>query len=290
MASVNSMTSFSAATRDLPGGALTLEIKTVNHRFLEIQFRGPDALRVFEPGMREQISAQVKRGKVDCRLDLRKRDSGLQSALLDTPALEQLKAVGAIVQEVFPDATPLSVAEILQWPGVLRRDESTDNSLERDCAELTGEVMQQLMQTRAREGGQLKIFVQQRVAQMQAMLVPLSPKIPSLVAGFKEKLALRMREALGTHEEERVLQEVTLFASKIDIEEELSRLQLHLDEVNRVLEAGGTVGKRLDFLMQELHREANTLGSKSVSSELSRASMDLKVLIEQMREQVQNIE
>ncbi len=284
------MTSFSAVTRDLPCGTLTLEIKTVNHRFLEIQFRGPDTLRVFEPAMREQISAQVKRGKVDCRLDLRKRDTGLQYALLDTSSLEQLKAVSAIVQEVFSDATPLSVAEVLQWPGVLRRDESTENSLEQDCAELTTEVLQQLMHTRAREGAQLKVFVQQRVAEMKQLLLPLSAKIPSLVAGFKDKLALRMREALGGHEEERVLQEVTLFASKIDIEEELSRLQLHLDEVDRVLEAGGTVGKRLDFLMQELHREANTLGSKSVSSELSRASMDLKVLIEQMREQVQNIE
>lgn len=284
------MTSFSAATRDLPCGTLTLEIKTVNHRFLEIQFRGPDALRMFESGMREQISAQVKRGKVDCRLDLRQRDSGLQAALLDTPALEQLKAVSAIVQEVFPDATPLSVAEILQWPGVLRRDESPQNTLEQDCAALTSDVLQQLMLTRAREGERLKAFVQQRVAEMKRLLLPLSPKIPALVAGFKDKLAVRLREALGGHEEERVLQEVTLFAAKIDIEEELSRLQLHLEEVDRVLEGGGAVGKRLDFLMQELHREANTLGSKSVSGDLSRAAMDLKVLIEQMREQVQNIE
>ncbi len=290
MASVNSMTGFSAATRDFPWGTLTLEIKTVNHRFLEIQFRGPDNLRILEQGLREQISAQVKRGKVDCRLDLRKRDSGMQTALLDTPALEQLRSTSAIIQEVFPDATPLSVADILQWPGVLRRDESMENTLDRDCTELAGEVMRHLVQSRAREGTRLKEFLQQRVADMNALLVPLSPRIPSLIASFKEKLATRMREALGTQEEERVLQEVTLFASKIDIEEELSRLQLHLEEVNRVLEGGGAMGKRLDFLMQELHREANTLGSKSVSSDLSRASMDLKVLIEQMREQVQNIE
>lgn len=290
VASVYSMTGFSGGTREVPGGSLTLELKSVNHRYLEIQFRMPDALRTLEPGLRERITSVLKRGKVDCRLEWRRTDVQEQGALLSTAALEQLRACSTIVQEVFPDATPLSVSEILQWPGVLQRDCETLTVLEDPCYALASEVLATLSQARAREGEKLKDFLLQRTDDMLVLLKTLAPQVPALVAAFEERLTSRLREALGTQEEERVRQEVTLYAARIDIEEELSRLRMHLDEVRHILKAGGSIGKRLDFMMQELHREANTLGSKSVSADLSRASMDMKVLIEQMREQVQNIE
>ena len=290
VASVYSMTGFSGGTRDLPGGALALELRSVNHRYLEIQFRIPDALRALEPALRERISSVLKRGKVDCRVEWRRSEILDQGPLLNTAALEQLRACSTIVQEVFADATPLSVGEILQWPGVLHRDPETVGTLEEPCLALAAEVLDALTQTRAREGEKLKRFLLQRVDDMLRLLDTLSPQVPALVSAFEERLASRLRDALGTHDEERVRQEVTLYAARIDIEEEISRLHMHLDEVRRILDAGGSIGKRLDFMMQELHREANTLGSKSVSATLARASMDLKVLIEQMREQVQNIE
>lgn len=284
------MTGFSGGTRDLPGGSLALELKSVNHRYLEIQFRFPDSLRALEPGLRERIAGALKRGKVDCRLEWRRADSAGQGPLLNTPALEQLRTCSTIVQEVFPDATPLSVAEILQWPGVLHQDSETVTAWDEPCFSLLAETLEALTQARAREGEKLKSFLLQRVDDMLRLLKNLSPQVPALVAAFQDRLASRLRDALGTQDEERVRQEVTLYAARIDIEEEISRLRMHLDEVQRILQAGGSIGKRLDFMMQELHREANTLGSKSVSAELSRTSMDLKVLIEQMREQVQNIE
>ncbi len=290
VATVYSMTGFSAATRDLPWGTLALELKSVNHRYLEIQFRTPEPLRMLEPGLRDRIASSLKRGKVDCRIEWRRAETTAQAASPDTEALEQLRAASTIVQEVFPDATPLSVGEILQWPGVLRQDAGTDLSLEADCQALAEIVLQTLTESRAREGAKLKAFLLERVDSMVQLADALTPHVPALVTAFQERLSSRLRDALGTHEEERVRQEVVLFAARIDIEEELSRLKVHLQEVQRILESGGAVGKRLDFLMQELHREANTLGSKSVSTEVSRTAMDMKVLIEQMREQVQNIE
>lgn len=290
MATVYSMTGFSAVTRDFPGGTLTLELKSVNHRYLEIQFRIPDVLRAFEPALRERITALIRRGKVDCRLEWRKTGTFGQDALLHTAALEQLRACGSIVQEVFPDATPLSVGEVLQWPGVFLQDTDALPVLEEASQALLPAALDALMEARAREGLKLKAFLLERVTDMQRLLAALAPQIPTLVTTFHERLATRLREALGTQDEERVRQEVALFAARIDIEEEMSRLKMHLEETCRILEGGGSIGKRLDFMMQELHREANTLGSKSVSAELSRAAMDLKVLIEQMREQVQNIE
>ena len=290
VATVYSMTGFSAGTRDNPWGTLALELKSVNHRYLEIQFRTPESLRMLEPGLRDRIASSVKRGKVDCRIEWRHADTAVQTSSPDTTALEQLRTSSSIVQEVFPDATPLSVGEILQWPGVLRQDADAGFSLEADCQALAETVLQTLAETRAREGAKLKAFLLERVDTMVQLADAMSPHIPALVSAFQDRLTTRLREALGTHEEERVRQEVVLFAARIDIEEEISRLKVHLQEVRRVLETGGAVGKRLDFLMQELHREANTLGSKSVSNEVSRTSMDMKVLIEQMREQVQNIE
>jgi uncharacterized protein (TIGR00255 family) len=182
------------------------------------------------------------------------------------------------------------VGDILRWPGVFNTQSIPEQSIDAGCAALAETVLSQLSEARAREGAKLKEFLLERVDALQQLANTVAPQIPALVATFQERLATRMREALGNDDEDRVRQEVVLFAAKTDVEEELSRLKVHLDEVRRILNGGGAVGKRLDFLMQELNREANTLGSKSVASAVSRASMDMKGLIEQMREQIQNLE
>ncbi len=290
VATVYSMTGFSAASLDLPWGTLTLELKSVNHRYLEIHFRAPEPLRLLEPGLRDRISACLKRGKVDCRVEWRRTETTTPALSPNTLALEQLRTASTIVQEVFPDATPLSVGDVLQWPGVLRQDADAEVSLEAECQALADTVLQALTETRAREGAKLKDFLLERVDDMMRLAENLSPLIPALISAFQERMSSRLREALGTYEEERVRQEVILLSSRIDIGEEISRLKVHLEEVRRILESGGIIGKRLDFMMQELQREANTLGSKSISTDISQTSMDMKVLIEQMREQIQNIE
>lgn len=285
-----SMTGFSVVTREWPEGTLALEIRAVNHRYLEAQWRIPDQWRHLEPAMREQLSRHVKRGKVDCRLEWRASQAALQSGTPDTGALERLRRASALVQEVFPDAAPLSVGDILRWHGVMAQDSSLPSSLEENILSTMDEALQGLARARSREGDKLRTFLLERAAQLQGIVLPLSGQVPALVAAFQEKLTRRLQEALGSAEEDRVRQEVVLFATRVDVEEELSRFKVHLEEIRHILDGGGSVGKRLDFLMQELHREANTLGSKSVSAPLSRASLDMKILIEQMREQIQNLE
>jgi len=289
LTTLQSMTGFASSSREDPAGTLLLEVRGVNHRYLELQFRLPDALRLHEPLLRELFTHTLKRGKVDCRAEWHPRESQSTTLIPHTQTLEQLQRAASIVQEVFTDATPLSVVDILRWPGVLPQlTTSLPNATL--VTQLAEEVLQSLQSTRQREGQKLGQFLVDQVRQMKQVIAPLGPKIPALVKAYQAKLTHRLRDALGTEEEARVLQEVTLWASKIDVAEELTRLEVHLDEVSRVVKQGGQSGKRLDFLMQELHREANTLGSKAVSSELAQASLELNLLIEQMREQVQNLE
>src|SRR6267378_4301795 len=187
-----------------------------------------------------------------------------------------------------PDARPLSVGEVLHWPGVLGDDRSAE--LREACVALVREILEDFAATRSREGGKLAAMLIERAERMKSLLASIQPKLPEAIAAYEEKLAARLREVLGGTDEERIRQEIALYGVKVDVAEELNRLGAHLEEVQRVVKAGGAAGKRLDFLMQELNREANTLGSKSVSKELSDASLEFKLLIEQMREQIQNIE
>jgi uncharacterized protein (TIGR00255 family) len=192
------------------------------------------------------------------------------------------------VRKTVPDALPLSVGEVLGWPGVLGEDRSA--ALREACVALVNELLEDFSATRSREGGKLAQMLVERVERMKDLLAAIQPKLPEAISAYQEKLSARLREALGGADEERIRQEIALFGVKADVAEELNRLAAHLEEVSRVVKAGGAVGKRLDFLMQELNREANTLGSKSVSKEFSDASLEFKLLIEQMREQIQNIE
>jgi uncharacterized protein (TIGR00255 family) len=284
-----SMTGYAAASAELDSGSLTLELRAVNSRYLDIQFRMPDELRAFEVAMREAITAQLQRGKVECRVNYTPR--GAQSgAALNRDLLLQLAAWNKEVQAVLPEARGLSVADVLRWNGVLETPNASADELRTALLDLLQEALQEFSASRAREGEKLKDFLLQRVEKIEALRDGVLPHVPAAIAAYEQKLTTRLREAMQVTDDERIRQEITLFASKIDVDEELSRLASHLGEMRRILGQGGAVGKRLDFLMQELNREANTLGSKSVDAEVSRSAMEMKILIEQMREQIQNLE
>ncbi|MDD5179976.1 MAG: YicC family protein [Gallionellaceae bacterium] len=287
---IYSMTGFAAAVAELDAGSLALEIRAVNHRYLDLQLRVPDEMRTLESVLRETIAAQLTRGKVECRIGFAARQSEQNTAQINHALLRQLAQWSDEVQTVLPDAGSLSVADVLRWNGVLQSAALPADTLQATVLELLQQALREFMAARGREGEKLKVFLLQRVMQIEGLCTGVAPRIPAAIKAYEEKLASRLQAAMQGNDDERLHQEIALFASKIDVDEELSRLQTHLAEMKRVLEKGGAVGKRLDFLMQELHREANTLGSKSVDAEVSRASMEMKLLIEQMREQIQNLE
>ena len=285
-----SMTGFSAVTIELESGALSIELRAVNHRYLDIQLRVPDEFRLFEQNCREIIAAHTTRGKLDCRINYTARAAGRAKACLNLPLLRQLAQWNTEVKNILPSARDLAVADILRWNGIFHTHTPLADELNTSLHKLLQQCLFEFNASRAREGEKLKQFLLQRTTQINALRIEIVPRIPAAIKAFETKLRTRLLEALGAHDDERIHQEISLFAAKIDVDEELSRLHTHLSEIERVLEKGGSVGKRLDFLMQELHREANTLGSKSVDAEVSRAAIEMKVLIEQMREQIQNIE
>jgi len=285
---IYSMTGYAAATRDLPTASLAAELKSVNGRFLDVQFRLPDELRTVEPALRELIQARVGRGKVECRVAVTPPTGAALRISVNEALLAELAETSKKVRGAVPDASPLSVGEVLHWPGVLGDDRSA--ALREACVALVQELLEDFAATRSREGAKLAAMLVERAQRMKSLVASIQPRLPEAIAAYEEKLAARLREVLGGADEERIRQEIALYGVKVDVAEELNRLGAHLEEVHRVVGAGGPVGKRLDFLMQELNREANTLGSKSVSKELSDASLELKLLIEQMREQIQNIE
>ena len=287
---IYSMTGFASAAREVPHGTINLELRSVNHRYLEIQFRLDDPFRALEPALRELIGTRLSRGKVDCRINFAARHEQAEALQLNTALVEELAQLSHAIQAKLPGSAPLGVADMLRWPGVVTGETMHGETLREPCLALLQSALDELATTRGREGEKLKELLLQRVAQMETLVADVAPHIPRLLAVYQEKLGARLREAMAGSDEDRIRQEMALYAQKIDVDEELSRLRTHLGEVKRILAKGGAVGKRLDFLMQELNREANTLGAKSVANETSQVSMELKILIEQMREQIQNIE
>ncbi len=285
-----SMTGFAAVAAELPGVALAVELRSVNHRFLDLQVRLPDELRGLEATLREQILGELKRGKVECRVSLSRSPADAASLAVDLARVDQLAKAASDVAKGAPGARPLSVGEILRWPGVLAEPTVAPDEFAAHARRLVGEALADFSASRAREGAKLVATLVERCDAIEAQVARIAPRIPAIQAAYAEKLGARLREAGLDSDGDRLKQELALFATKVDVAEELSRLSAHIAEVRRVLTAGGSAGKRLDFLMQELHREANTLGSKSVDAELSQASLEMKVLIEQMRELVQNLE
>ncbi len=287
---IHSMTGFAVATKELEQGALNLELRSVNHRYLDIQLRLPEELRLLEPALREVIVNGVGRGKLDCRLSFDPSSNVPQALQLNTNLLKQLAELNLEIKATLPDAGSLSTADILRWPCMLGGDFLSAESLRDTCIALLQSALHELDLTRSREGEKLKALLLERIEKMEQLVAGVTLRLPEIMATYREKLGGRLQEALINLEDERIRQEFALFAAKIDVDEELTRLSTHLVETKRTLDRGGAVGKRLDFLMQELNREANTLGSKSVDAGVSRVAIELKVLIEQMREQIQNIE
>jgi uncharacterized protein (TIGR00255 family) len=290
LAPIYSMTGYAVASSDLPQGSLNLELRSLNNRYLDVQFRLPDELRMLEGSMREFLTARLNRGKIECRINLLPSLGTENLQHVNTDMLHKLLNLNQAVRAALPEARCLDVADILRWPGVLSSAALPVADLSASCMDLLGTALDELAAARAREGEKLKLILLERLAKIRLLAAEAVPRIPVLLAAFQEKLKTRLCEAMINCDDVRIRQELTLFAGKIDVDEELSRLQTHLDEVERVLRKGGAIGKRLDFLMQELNREANTIGSKSVDAEVSKMCIELKVLIEQMREQVQNLE
>lgn len=288
--SINSMTGYATASRELAWGAVSVELRSVNHRYLDLSFRMPDELRPVEQAMREMISAAMTRGKVECRVSYALRPGAQGGNEIDATLLAQLLRLNAQVQAALPEARPLGVPDILRWPGMLGAETMPVDEFRATATGLLGEVLREFAAARAREGAKLAAVILERAAGMRERIAAVKPRLPGIIAAFQDKLNTRLKEAMLSADDERVRQEITLFINKIDVDEELSRLATHLDELERIVGKGGASGKRLDFLMQELNREANTLGSKSADVEVTRVAMDLKLLIEQMREQIQNIE
>ena len=287
---IQSMTGFATASVPFKGGSLQMELKGVNARFLDLFFKVADDLRVHEPSVRQALTTQLARGKVECRLQYT-RDSATAGpeGAVNSNLLAQLADWQAAIQAALPTARPLSTGEVLRWPGILG-DVSLDfEALGPEVMVLTTQALESFVASRAREGKKLAEVIHDRVRALREGVSQIEPMIPEAQAAHAEKLRQRLREALGSADEDRINQEIAIYATRIDVAEEFARLRTHLDEVERVLAEGGQVGKRLDFLMQELNREANTLGSKSVLSAVSQAAMEFKLLIEQMREQVQNL-
>jgi len=294
------MTGFAGTTVATPIGQATIEIRAVNSRFLDLTLKIADDLRNFEPQIRERIGARLARGKVECRLSVQ-RAASAESTRLNQAAVAGLRRLGDEVRQALPQAAPLSVAAVLGWPGVLETPPLDADGLRASLLAALDDVLDRLQDSRAREGASIADGLRGRCDGIEAIVEQLRRRLPELRAAVERKLAERLEQALGaplaaaaalTREEvsERIRQEVTLYGLRADVDEELSRLATHVAEVRRVIDAGGAVGRRLDFLMQELNREANTLGSKATAIDLAQSAIELKLLIEQMREQIQNLE
>ncbi len=289
-AMILSMTGYASQEYNTSSGVLLLELRSVNHRYLELQLKLDDNLRMFEAMVRELIQAKLRRGKVDCRLSL-VRNNALEAApVLNYSVLQQIAESAKTAAQYFPHTQPVNMLEILQMPGVMATVALDTEALEADLKTVLNTVLQDLIAAKAREGEKLKAIILDRLHEVENLVVKVKPMMPTLVKQYQEKLSAKLHEAHASNDDERIRQEIVLFAQRIDVDEELVRLTSHIEEVKRILNATAAAGKRLDFLMQEMNREANTLGSKSVAIETSQISMELKVLIEQMREQMMNIE
>jgi len=284
------MTGYATASAESPRGRLTLEVRSVNARFLDLQFRIGDELRMLEPLLREQIGARIARGKVDCRLLAGEASATTKPQQLNAEALQRLRQLADEARKAFPDAVPLRVADVLRWPGVIAEEPADEELMRRTALGLCAEALEQLIASRTREGAKLAASILDRVHAMRSRVEAIEPLVPQSMAAYQAKIGERLKEALGAVDDDRVRAELALFGTRVDVGEELDRLRAHLGEVERALDKGGPAGKRLDFLAQELNREANTIASKSASQTISEAALELKLLVEQIREQVQNIE
>jgi uncharacterized protein (TIGR00255 family) len=284
------MTAFSRQQKEQEWGSLTWEIRSVNHRYLETSVRLPESLRALENGVREAVRKRLTRGKVECALRFQSEAKISSDLHLNTTLIKQLVQANVEIEQITGTSSNLSNMEVLRWPGVIEEQDFDKTSIEKQALSLFGAALDDLVATRQREGAELQGFIKKRIDSVREIVVNVRDKMPEILAKQKQNILDRLAELQAELEPTRLEQEVSLLAQKADVEEELDRLDSHLNEVERVLSANGQKGRRLDFLMQELNREANTLSSKSIVVETTLSAVELKVLIEQMREQIQNVE
>ena len=289
MALVHSMTAFSRQESNYDWGSIVWEIRSVNHRYLEANFRMPETVRVIEGTLRETLRKQLSRGKVDCSLQVQLNEAQ-QSIKIDQVVMDQyIQAINSI-NERTGNPTPVNGLDLLFKPGVMQQEQQDNEQLTQAVLALFSQAIAEHIAHREREGAALNELIQQRLVKVSENVINVRPMIPEIIQQQREKTHNRLAELKGQLDEGRIEQEIALLAQRADVDEELDRLDTHIKEVKRALTDGGTIGRRLDFLMQELNREANTLSSKSMASDTTLIAVDMKVLIEQMREQVQNIE
>ena len=287
---VHSMTAFSRQQLEHEWGSLTWEIRSVNHRYLEPSVRLPENFRSLENPIRRQLREKLYRGKIECLLRFRTVEANQIDWQLNLDLISQLTKANLEINNNIGGDYKLSSLDILKWPGVIS-DQSIDEELfNKEAMGLFEKALDDLMVVREREGASLRDAILKRIALIQRIIDSIQAKMPSIILKQKENLLNKLEDIKAEFEPTRLEQEITLLAQKADVDEELDRLNSHLQEAKRVLDSGGQIGRRLDFLMQELNREANTLSSKSIVVETTQSAVELKVLIEQMREQIQNIE
>ncbi|MCD5969875.1 YicC/YloC family endoribonuclease [Pseudomonas quasicaspiana] len=286
---VHSMTAFARVERASTQGTLSWELRSVNHRYLEPHLRLPESFRDLESAIREALRQGLSRGKVECTLRFVEETAG-KPLQVDRERAGQLVAAAEIVASLIKQPAALNPLEVLAWPGVLVGDAIDPQALNKEALTLFNEALAELKNGRGREGADLAKLLNERLDSITTEVSTLKSLVPLMLATQRQKVLDRFADMKAELDPQRLEQEMVLLAQKSDVAEELDRLNTHVTEVRRVLKAGGQAGRRLDFLMQELNREANTLGSKAFDPRSTQAAVNLKVLIEQMREQVQNIE
>lgn len=284
-----SMTAYAQARRLTKYGELSCEIRSVNHRYLEVQPRMPEELRALEQSVRDQIAEKLNRGRIDVFIRLNSSTSEPDAGQLDKRVVKDIARVAGEVRDLLSDVKPLRVSDIVRWPGVLVAKSIDIQVMQKEMQKLIKQALADLLEARAREGEKLAALIEKRLVGVVKQVSRVSKALPDIEKDYRRRLEERLAEIQDLDPSRRE-QEIVLFLQKLDVAEELDRLEVHVVEVRSALAKKGAVGRRLDFLMQEFNREANTLGSKSQDSRMTQASIELKVLIEQMREQVQNLE
>ena len=287
---LRSMTAFARIESQHDQGGVQWEIRSVNHRYLDVNLRLPEDLRRLDPKVRERIGARLKRGKVDCTLRVLPSPEAAGGLSVDRDLAARVAHATRVVAELLPAAAPVSPVDILRWPGVVRAPAPDPDLIERIVLDELDHALSDLAGMREREGARIETMIRNRLDELVVEVSRVREILPAVVKAFGGRMRARLAEVDATLDEGRVEQELALVAQRMDVAEELDRLEAHVHEIRATLERPEPAGRRLDFLMQELNREANTLGSKSAAVTTSRASVDLKVLIEQMREQIQNVE
>ena len=287
---IASMTAFGRSEVNGDAGHIIWEIRSVNHRYLEVSIRLPEELRMLEASIREHVGQRINRGKVDCTLRYEPAITGNTALTVNNDLVNALLASANEINKTIPDAAPVNALDVLRWPGVINRETPDPEIIGGPLMQQLDKTLDVLLDTRQREGEKLKAIILEKCDAAAVIVADIKNKIPDILTNLREKMLLRAQELQVELDKDRLEQEVLLLAQKYDVAEEMDRLETHIREVSRVLDSKEPVGRRLDFLMQELNREANTLGSKSAHYDCTNASVELKVLIEQMREQIQNIE